>query len=95
VWRMCSADDDMTRCSRLYRTSCTLLLFVFCQLPMLVRGKTGVLKGCVSECVCMCEWRGWRPTGHRPILFQFLMQIRESQIFLPLTRTHKYIIVGE
>ncbi len=66
VWRMCSADDDMTRCSRLYRTSCTLLPFVFCQLPALVRGKAGIQKVCVSECVDVCvseEGGGQLDTG--------------------------------
>lgn len=84
MWRMCSADDDMTRCSRLYRTSCTLLPFVFCQLPVLVRGKAGVQKVCVLECVYVCavsgEGGGKVDTGLF-ILLAFLMQSRSLRSF--------------
>lgn len=52
------ADAWIARCSQLYRTSCTLLPFVFCQLPWEKEGRRG--GGCVSQSwmcvVCVCAF---------------------------------------
>ncbi len=70
--------------------------FVFCQLPALVRGRLGSESVVCRVCGCMCEWGGWRPTGHRPILLAFLMHSRSLRSFrYSPTHTQIYQIHSE